>query len=218
MTYRIPKSVVRDAGALEVEIANFAHEMRQWRAHMRRVAEDEKNGVEGIEKHHPLVKPSGHPTVEAAVNEHDQADYEIFDDGPSPEELFAAKKADFNNRVMQAEADSIAAIIPPSKHRFFILRESAINEEDGQRASECLERMQSSLRKVGEAIGVMKPIDLQKEIEKLRSPEDNAFLAEQRSRRERISKIQMKAAKAQHDIDDLTIETVDSFKLPDFSI
>ena len=53
-------------------------------------------------------------------------------------------------------------------------------------------------------------------IEAERPAEDTALLKAQKERRARIEAIQLAAAQAHHDIEDLTAETVGSWKLPTF--
>ena len=50
-----------------------------------------------------------------------------------------------------------------------------------------------------------------------RPAEDTRHLAEQQERRDRIRAIEEIAAQAMHDIEDLTVDTIGSWKAPDFS-
>jgi hypothetical protein len=200
----------------EVEVAAFAHEMRNWRAHMKCVADDEHSGVTGIDKHWPLQRPSTHPTVETAVNENDAADYEILDDGPTPAQVLAAKKSELMGRVSAAEQAAIAAVVPPGKRRLFNLRENDIRNADAERAAKITEQQRGILASISSAIGVGNAVDMAADVEQQRPADDTRHLEEQAERRRRIAEIERVAAQAHHDIEDLTIDTVDSFQIPVF--
>jgi hypothetical protein len=213
MTYRIAKSQIFPG--FEVAIAAHAKEMRDWRAHMIRVREDENNGVTGIDRHVAHPRPGAHPLVEAAVNENDVADYEIVDDGPTPEQILTSKKNNLMNDVSVAEASAIAAISPPlGKQRLLSMRENDIRVADGKIMDEI--QRPGLLAAAAVAVGISKPVDTMAEVLRRRPAEDTKFLEEQADRRERTSKINRAAAQMHSDIEDLTLETIDAWKMPPF--
>lgn len=210
MTHRVPKSRVGPDFAAAV--AAHALEMRNWRAHMKRVGEDEKNGVtDPLLRHVAYPRPMSHPMVEAAVNENDVADFEIVDDGPTPEQALAAKRNDLFAAVSRAEIEAIAMIVPPGKARSFAFRETDIRNTDAKAYEK-----PGVLAKAASAIGITKPADILAEIEKNRPAEDTKFLADQADRRRRVAAIERAAAQMHSDIEDLTLDTVDAWKMPPF--
>lgn len=213
MTYKILKS--QAFHGFEPAVAAHAFEMRNWREHMARVAEDERLDVRGIAKHVAYPQPSAHPLVAAAVNESGVVDFEIVDDGPTPEQVLAAKKADLLGSVSRAEVDAIAAVVPAGKQRLFNLRESDIRQAD-MRLAASLTPKSSIVASVASAVGITKPVDVAAEIEKQRPAADTQHLADHVERRRKIDIIQRFAAQAQFDIEDLTLDNIDAWKMPDF--
>jgi hypothetical protein len=201
----------------DVMVAAHAHEMKNWRAHMARVADDEKNGVTGIDRHVSYPQPEAHPMVAAAVNENDEPDYEIVDDGPTPAQIFEAKKAALLNAVSQAEFAAIEAVVPMGKRRMFAYRETAILAADQQLAAALAPAPPGLLQSLATKIGLVdqEPVDIVSDVAAQRAPEDTQFLAEQEERRQKIAAIELAAAQAHHDIEDLTPETIDAWQMPD---
>ena len=219
MTTQIPKSQVTPQ--LELDIANFAQAMRDWRAHMARVAEDDKNGVHGIEKHEPYQRPIASDLVDAAVDEDGNPDYVIVDDGPDPEQILNAKKSALFGEVLRAEAVAAENIVPTAKRRLFNLQESAIYEADEKIAADLKKKKKGRLAKVWDA-ALGKDVDTiaveAADLRAQRPDRDNAHLDEQARRRERINKLAMISAQALADIQDLTADNVDDWKLPNFDV
>ena len=180
----------------EVKVAAYAHEMGLWRAHMRRVQDDDARGVTGIERHWPLQRPTAHPLVETAINENDEAAYEIVDDGPSESEILAVKKRDLMARVSEAERIAIVAVVPAGKRRLYEMRQADIAS-----------RPVGALRKAAMTVGLVGD-DM--------SEDDATFMEMMRQQSQRIDAISRVAAQAHHDIEDLTIDTVDIWMLPVF--
>lgn len=191
---KIPKSRIWTSFAADV--AAHAKEMGDWRAHMKRVDADEKNGVTGIAKHMAHPRPSAHPLVESAVNEHDVADFEIVDDGPTSAQRLAAKKAELLGRVSQAERAAVNAVLPIGKRRLFDMREQDIRS--GIVQPSVLGKIKNAIAGSGKSI----------------PQEDEQFLADQQARREAAAVITRKAAQAHHDIEDLTLDNIDTWQLP----
>src|SRR5258708_28434553 len=71
MAHKIMKSAIDGIPDFAVKVAAHAREMRDWRAHMGRVAADEMSGVPREDAHHPFPAPRAHQLVEAAVNENE---------------------------------------------------------------------------------------------------------------------------------------------------
>ncbi len=230
MTARILKSSIIGIDDFAARAAEFAVELKEWRAHDARVKADEAAGVIGIEKHWSHPRPTAHPLVEAAVNENSEMDYELVDDGPTAEQILRTKKNDLLRQIQQAEHDAIGAVVPHGKQMFFNIRENkiradvAVLEFEEARAAvraaeaEALAFADSGfLKSVSKAIGLRKsrtiappPIAPPRTI----SPEDDAFLKEQDNRRSKMEAIRYASAKAQHDIEDLSADTVDSWRTP----
>lgn len=205
MTARINRSAIAGIADFPAEAARFAVEMKNWRAHMARVKQDEVAGVTGIEKHVAHPRPSAHPVVEAAVNENCEMDYELVDDGPSPNQVLAHKKAELARAVGLAEHAAIGAVVPHGKRRLLSHRENVIRIAHAPRSK-------GIIKSAATAIGLMKNED------PVMSTEDAAFLQDQAQRQQMIEDIELKAAQAYHDIEDLTLETIDAWQTPDFKI
>lgn len=204
MTACINKSAIAGLHDFPALAAAFAVEMKNWRAHMVRVKQDEAAGVTGIEKHVAHPRPSAHPAVEAAVNENAEMDYEIVDDGPSPDQVLAHKKAELSQRVVLAEHAAIGAVVPHGKRRLLSHQENAISSAHAPRPL-------GLIKSVATAIGLL-------DAGPTMSAEDAAFIKEQARQRQKIEAIELKAAQAYHDIEDLTLETLDAWQIPDFKI
>lgn len=211
MTHRILKSTIASVPDFDVEVAAHAAAMKHWRAHMARVKEDEANGVTGIDKHAPYGRPMAHHAVAAAVNENDEADFDVVDDTLEP------RKTALMDQVNQAEQSAIAAAAPRGKRRLFQMREADIRAADTERATELLRTSTSS----GGFLGLFKSkapaVDIDAMVAEQRPAEDTVHLKEQDTRRERIHAIERIAAQAYHDIEDLTLETIDAWTMPDFN-
>jgi hypothetical protein len=213
---KIPKSQTDLIPGFEAEVAAHAFAIKSWRSHMQRVADDEKNGVTGIDKHWPLHRPIAHPQVAQAVNENDEAAYEIIDDGPTLAQILAAKKMELTTKVSAAEQDAIAQVAPLGKRRLFNLRESDIRNADAAVAAKIGAEQQKGIVASLTSIFQSKPFDMDAAVTEARASEDTQHLADQDDRRRRVGEIERIAAQAHHDIEDLTIETVDGWTSPVF--
>ena len=216
MTHRVLKSKIYPS--FEADVALFAKEIRDWRKHDQRVREDENNNVTGPNKHVSHPRPVMSQMVEACVNENGIADYTIDDDGPTPDQIFALKKQQLLNDAVVAEVQAIAAIVPPGKHRIFLLREFDIRSSEETKRQEILNRKYSAslLEKIKEKFGIVDPLDINAELLKQRTPEDQKFLDDQADRNQRIQAVQRAVANVQAEIEDLTPADIDAWKMPDF--
>ena len=88
---------------------------------MVRVNEDAANDVPIERRHVAYPRPRAHPLVERAVDEKDEVNFEIVDDGPTAAEKLAAHKDALWNEVSIAENKAIDAVVPLGKRRFFNL-------------------------------------------------------------------------------------------------
>jgi hypothetical protein len=214
MKQQIPASAIAGIKGFSVVAAAHASEMKSWRAHTARVAEDKKNDVPIERRHVAYPRPRAHPLVESAVDENDEVNFEIIDDGPTAEEKLAARKAELLHAVSIAENKAIDAVVPLGKRRLFNLREAAILEADRARSVSLLESNSGLLKKITGA--AMSADQIAARVEAERPAGDTTFLLEQKQRSDRLAAIQLGAAQAHHDIEELTAETVGSWKLPTF--
>lgn len=217
MTAKIPRSLI--GPNFEVEVAAFAFDLKNWREHMKRVEEDAANHVPRAEAHQAYTRPQVRELIDAAVDENGVADYEIMEDGPTPEQLLAARKQELMQQVSIAEARAIEAVIPIGKRRMFNLRETDIRNKDSELIAALAEKQKGVVAKVSNAVGLGKSLSAEEmaaTIREARPEEDTAHLEAQAARRARIAAIERVAAQAHHDIEDLTSETIDAWQVPDF--
>jgi hypothetical protein len=203
-------------GIKDFAAAAAAHsfELKTWRAHMERVAEDQKHAVLIERRHVGYPRPRAHPLVERAVDENDDVNFEIVDDGPTAEDRLAARKAELINAVSIAENKAIDSLRPIGKRRLFNLREFAIRAADQTRAAALVKSNAGLVKKL--TGGAMTPDQIAARIEAERPVEDTAHLRAQEEYRARVEMIGLAAAHAYHDIEDLTAETIGGWKLPIF--
>lgn len=229
MTHRILQSAIAGIVDFPAKAAAHAVEMKAWRAHMARVKDDEAAGVTGIDKHWPLKRPSSHPLVEAAVNENDEMDFDLVDDGPTPEQVLRARKDALLRDVIHLEQAALAELAPFGKRRLLIQREGdilAAHRDRVRRNEEMAHAEHAQLVREHHDVGLIKSaasaIGLRKEpvmppiVAPVMPPDDAGYVAEQAELRRRSEAIARAAAQAQHDIEDLTAETVDAWRAPDF--
>ena len=214
MKQKIAASAIAGIKDFAAAAASHAVEMKAWRAHMTRVKQDEKNDVPIERRHVAYPRPRAHPMVERAVDENDEVNFEVLDDGPTAAELLATRKAALMHEVSIAENRAIDAIVPAGKRRLFNLRESDIRMADAAKAKALAASNSGLLKKV--AGRTMTPEQMAARIEAERPLEDTALLRAQEERGARIEAIQRAAAQAHHDIEDLTAETIGGWKLPPF--
>jgi len=211
---KIAKSLIDAIPGFAVLVADHAHRMKEWRAHMQRVNDDLRNGVSGLEQHHPYDRPRSLALVEAAVNEADEVFFEVVDDSS---ELLAQRKAELIGAVAEAEQRAIATVIPAGKRRLFDLRETEIKQADQARAALMVEQQESP--------GVLQRLmgkkgddfDIEAAVVEQRPPDDTTHLLDQEERRRRVAEIEKIAAQAMHDIEDLTPETIGAWTMPTFN-
>jgi hypothetical protein len=130
-------------------------------------------------------------------------------------QLLAAKKNDLLRSVSIREQEAIAAVLPPGKRRLFNIRENEIRADDAERARTLAED-QGLLKSVASAVGIGRKVDIAADVEKARSADDSNFLQQQADRRSKIEAIERAADKAHHDIEDLTLDNIDAWKMTTF--
>lgn len=208
MKHKILTSEIAGITDFAAAAASHAVEMKNWRAHQKRVEEDARNAVPKAEAHWPQPQPRAHPIVERAVDENDEANFEIVDD------TLPLKKAALMAEVSRLEQAAIAALLPIGKRRLFALRESDIIERDARLRNDLHAGNAGLIRKVtGQQLTTE---EIERAITDARGADDTKHLADQAARRDRIAQIERKAAQAHHDIEDLTAETIGGWKPPTF--
>jgi len=195
MTFRIDRETLPcspDEFARAVEA--HASALVEYAAHLLGVEADAANqALKPHERRVAFPPPSAPPLVEAAVK---AGGYELV--GPSLE----VRKQRLCAHVDEAEQIELAKVMPPRKERYWQMREQDIRTADHM----CLSNHQDKIE----------PDHIEPWLKSVRPTEDTTFLAEQKRRRDTLSIIQRWAAKAHHDVDDLTEETIDGWKLEPF--
>jgi len=202
MTVKIDRESIRGM-AQDFATAVDAHvaALNEYAAHIKGVAEDAVNpDLTPDERRVAFPPPSAHDLIECAVRQDGDrfiADYELV--GPSLE----VRKQRLCAQVDAAEAAEIAKVMPPRKARHWQMREQDIRTADHMRLSN--------------HPVALKPEEINDFLAKARPAEDTTFLIEQGRRHATVTAIQRWAAKAHYDIDDLTDETVEAWKLEPFN-
>jgi hypothetical protein len=163
--------------------------MAEYAVHLEGVAADAANPeLKPEERRVAFPGPAADPLIERAAVE----GYEI--EGPT----LAEKKAALLDQVHAAERAALERLIPPNKLRHWQFREQEIRAADhGRYPSD----------------GTLTFADKLAEVDRTRPAEDTAFLADFQSRKDTQQQVMKAAAKLEHDIDDLTEDTVDAFKI-----
>jgi hypothetical protein len=171
-------------------------------------------------------------------------DFEIVNDDPTPEDILATKKSSLLLQVTQAQdAAQTAALLPVGKRRAADIRESDIRANDAKVTTDLLKKSESDrsasfaayrtayaewtaacAAQPAEAELPAKPAppsaatstmeDITAQVAASRSPADAQLLQDQESRRAKIDGIARAAAQAMSDIEDLTVDNVDSYQVP----
>src|SRR6185437_15000897 len=175
--------------------------MKEWRAREAKVKAQAGTDIPALERWVSCPRPKAHPIVESAVNENDEADFEIVDDGPTAEQKLASRKMELLGEVSEAEKAAVFAVMPFGKRRLLAIREREILLSEQTIKQGFLAKM----------IGKTSRDPAQD-----RTPADAQFMAEQQDRRDRITAIERAAAQAMSDIEDLTLDTIGAWKCPSF--
>lgn len=218
---KIKKTATLAFANFDLEVAEHAEKIRQWLAHMKRVAADKAKGdaVPPIERHQPYDRPRAPELIELAIDDAGNVAYELEDDSHV---LLRQQKDSLIAQVGELEAAAINAIVPPGRRRLLNLREGKIAAADIERINLFTEKRRKPglLKKLTGAADEAEKADMTAAVAaalEQRPAEDTRHLAAQEERRVRIRAIEEIAAQATHDIEDLTADTIGSWKAPDFS-
>lgn len=199
MTLKVRKDHVAGMG-FEERVAAHVAAMNEYRKHLRGVAEDAENpNLKPDERRVAFPGPDAPNLIKSAVTldgATDQyvPDYEFV--GPP----LAERKDALMRRVREIEAAAIEANIPAAKRRHWFFAEIDIRDADAKRFAE-----------------TDGDVDYLTFTNATRAPVDTAFIAAHNERQAKEAAIQRWAAKLEHDIADLTDETIDAFNLEPFN-
>lgn len=175
-------------------VVAHAEAMREYAEHLRGVEEDAANAdLKPEDRRVAFPPPSAHPLVEVAVK---AGGYDLV--GPPLE----VRKQRLSAEVDAAEQAEIAKVMPQRKARYWQMHEQDIRAADNMIVSN--HPVPVPHDQITSFLRAKRPAD------------DTAFLDDQQKRRERVASVQRWAAKAHHDIDNLTEETIDGWKLEPF--
>jgi hypothetical protein len=181
--------------------------LSEYDEHLAGVREDEANEqLKPEDRRVVFPAPSASALVEEAIRQEKQddgrthfvADYEMV--GPS----LSVRKQRLVQQVSEAEGAELAKVVPPGKIRYFHLRYAQIMRDDAERLHVHLIE------------GNDHPGDVEAFQRQFRPEDDSRFLDEYDDRARVQTAVNTWAAKAHHDIEDLTEETVDGWKLEPF--
>ena len=204
MTFQIRRADLPcSAEDFAARVIAHVERLNEYYRHLAGVEADKVNpNLKADERRVAFPGPSEHPLIESAIRPNvycelpDQAaiaiaDYEIT--GPT----LAEKKAALTAQVHKQEAEAIEAVFPLAKRRHWQFREQDIRAADHARIANHPTRVDDPAKFLAEC----------------RPAEDTQFLADQTARTEKMNAIQRHSARLEHDIADLTDETVDGFKI-----
>ncbi len=182
MMFQVPKSRVAgiDFGRT---IASHLDALEKWRQHMANVARDPST-------YQPYPAPIAPPMVAQALREERDGDgvlsyvpdYELVDDGPTPQQTLQSKKNHLFGTVFHMEQVAAATVFPPSRRRhieFLVSDASAKKPED-------------------------------------RSAEEKALIQKYEETTAKLVQVSRHGAMLNNQIEDLTEETVETWKPADF--
>lgn len=242
MTYQIPKSRIADPEDFKKQVTAHCDELTAWAKHMAVVKRQEplppipqwKDYASSLDpatafskdmqafqekklQHFdPVPRPMAHEVIENSIHEektNDEtsfvSDYEIIDDDPDNEILLRQKKDALLHQIIEAENATLARMeLPPGKRRLANLQEAEIIAKENDEITKLVNRRGS----------VMSPKDfddIQKSVISSRSKHDNDHIINQKKRRDQSATIVRRAAEIMSEIEDLTIENIDAYKLPE---
>lgn len=208
----IKKSQLTSEHALIQALDAHKGMLKDWQDHMRRVASDALNDkVKPIDKHAAYPRPVPDALVELIMQ--NGGTYTIIDDTPTPEEQLVVQKKALQSSLNTAEFAAFNNVVSSAKRVLYDHRENVIRQADNDKAEAIVEERSTLKAKVLSVF--VKPEEVSKGVEDIRSPEDTQFLSEQQGRREKLQAINLKAAQARSDIEDLTVVTIKSWKNPE---
>jgi hypothetical protein len=187
MTVKIKLSTLGiDPQDFAQRVLKHAQAMREYNQHLEGVKADAANpDLKPEDRRVAFPPPSADPLVEQAVAE----GYEFA--GPTLDE----KKQALFAEVKRLETEAIERILPVAKRRHWEFRERDIHAEDRARIAAEPQRIE----------------DVESYNRDWRGAEKTEFLAAQQARHAKLQDVMRWAAKHEHDIADLTDETVDQY-------
>lgn len=217
MKQQIPLSAISEIKDFEVAVAKHAFDLKEWKAHQDRVEQDNKNPpADPMLKHWPQKRPQAHPMVERAVDENGDVNFEVVDDTPKPEKLSLDQKKNLlRHDLAAARHAAIHVVLPWGKHNLFAMRQNEISARDIVRRDKLIEQNKGFFKKLTGKL--MSGDEIMQAVDSSRPADDAAFLAEQMPRRQKIAAIEKLTAQASYDIEDLTEDIIDAWKIPDLS-
>lgn len=201
----LKKSHVPNEHAFVRALDDHKARLKEWQDHMRRVDGDALNDkIHPKDKHAAYPPPVADTLIVAVIN--DGGSYTIHDDTPTSEERLVEQKEQFTQSLNTAQTEAMTKVVSPAKRTINSHREQAIMAADVGRVKTIKSKL---LNLMGYVIG-------KDQVENARSPEDAQFMIDQAARREKLHAIVIKGAQARSDIEDLTVDTVKSWKNPEF--
>jgi hypothetical protein len=171
---------------------------------------------EMMARHEPYPRPAVHPDVDAAVkttvnsdgSTTFSSDFEIVNDDPTPDAVLAEKKLALLQKIAEVETAALDRVqLPLGRRRLANMQETAIRNADLA--------LWATITK-GMAPEDIEKLDVDAALAKARDPVDTQHLADQESRRQAVDAIMQKGAQAMSDVEDLTLDNVDNYQVPDF--
>ena len=112
------------------EVASYGQQLSEWKAHMAHVAADKAANVPKDKAYAPYPAPVASTEVMSAVDENGHPNYQIVDDGPTPDQVLSAKKQELFDRVLIIENEAIQKIFPRGKLGIMNYRSQQIEAKD----------------------------------------------------------------------------------------
>lgn len=131
----------------QADVAAYAKEMTDWKAHMAAVAADKAAGVPKEKAHAPFPPPIAPAIVAGAVDD-TGPNYVIVDDGPTPDQVLAAKKQALIGQIQEAEVAQIEKVIPAAKLRAAEFRAADIQVADAAAVEQSLRAVDNERNKL----------------------------------------------------------------------
>lgn len=197
MTRELKLSDMKSFGITAEMIENYASECRDW-LHRQVMVEQTKNEEDETKRwaNHPA--PMAVPLIVSCVNAEGNSDYVVIDD--TIEVLakeFPLKQDALFRQIADIEQVEKYKLIPKGKERLIDLHEKRIRDADNAIA----------LKTLGT------PEEIMKAVVSARDPTDQQFLDELASIRNQLTAIDWWAAEQHSAIGDLTIDTIDTWKI-----
>ena len=237
MTYKVLKSAITSAQIADfgAEVKEHIEQLEAWETHHALVrtqpplaarpvwgdfaghddpahafmVENEKWENAKLTHRDTYPRPLTHPLIDAAVRQDgDQfiADHEIVDDDPTGEQVLREKKFALLQKVYIDEEAAKEQVQPPlGKRRLFNLMENDIRNADTLLTAKIIDETPEAERM---------SLDIVKELTKRRDPKDTKHLEDQGACRANVDAITRSGAQIMHDIEDLTLDDIDSYQIP----